>query len=183
MRIEDLPKLSEIRERNRGYELYREEKCESEPERLILRKLLAGGYKPEKQYQIGKFFADFAFPKIKLAIEYDGRGHEGKEQHDVDRHIKIRRMGWSLIRARFMGKFYRVFLNEGANHDFGTSEGAIDYLCGEVIWKLKVATIPEKKLPNPKEMLLKNSLGSAFDRIYHAHSTKRKIIWFNPTTQ
>lgn len=177
MRIEDLPKRSEIKEQSRGYELYREAKCESEPERLMLRELLKSNYKPELQYPIGNFFVDFAFPQIKLAIEYDGIHHLQKQVEDYRRHEKIRALGWTIIRVRNTNGWFKVMVNEKEIWTYKSHLEAIAKAGEEAIWKLKVAMVPERKLPRSEEMLVKNSLGRAFERIQNA--CKKKIIITN----
>lgn len=56
---------------------------------------------PIPQFPLGKFFLDFAFPDIRLAIELDGHEfHKTKEQRtsDAKRQRWIELNGWKLIR-------------------------------------------------------------------------------------
>jgi very-short-patch-repair endonuclease len=72
--------------------------------RLVL--VLRGLPRPELQYQVydafGEFVArlDMAYPLLKLAMEYDGRGHLEAWQHasDARRLNALDASGWSVLR-------------------------------------------------------------------------------------
>ncbi|MGH3976021.1 MAG: endonuclease domain-containing protein [Pseudonocardiaceae bacterium] len=72
--------------------------------RLVL--VLRGLPRPELQYQVyderGEFIArlDLAYPLLKLAIEYDGRGHltGWQQQADARRLNRLDACGWSVLR-------------------------------------------------------------------------------------
>jgi very-short-patch-repair endonuclease len=72
--------------------------------RLVL--VQRGLPRPELQYQIydkfGEFVArvDMAYPLLKLAMEYDGRGHltEWQQQSDASRLNRLEASGWSVLR-------------------------------------------------------------------------------------
>lgn len=72
--------------------------------RLVL--VLRGLPRPELQYKVydelGEFVArlDMAYPQLKLAIEYDGRGHltAWQQQADARRLNKLDECGWSVRR-------------------------------------------------------------------------------------
>jgi len=72
--------------------------------RLVL--VLRGLPRPELQYEVytelGEFVArlDMAYPWLKLAIEYDGRGHltAWQQQSDARRLNKLHACGWSVLR-------------------------------------------------------------------------------------
>ncbi|MGH3801110.1 MAG: endonuclease domain-containing protein [Pseudonocardiaceae bacterium] len=72
--------------------------------RLVL--VLRGLPRPELQYQVyderGEFIArlDLAYPLLKLAIEYDGRGHltAWQQQADARRLNRLDACGWSVLR-------------------------------------------------------------------------------------
>jgi very-short-patch-repair endonuclease len=73
----------------------------SEAER-ILRRLLnqAGLPQPETNYPIGRYFADFAWPHVKLVVEFDGfatHGHKQAFTPDRIRGGKITVRGWSVM--------------------------------------------------------------------------------------
>ena len=44
------------------------------------------GFRFRRQYSIDKFVIDFYCPKVKLAIELDGSGHEEDHMHIYDNH-------------------------------------------------------------------------------------------------
>ena len=52
---------------------------------------------PEMQYRIDKYFADFAFPKEKIVVEFDGPMHEGREMEDEVRKSIIPTRGWTVV--------------------------------------------------------------------------------------
>ena len=72
--------------------------------RLVL--VLRGLPRPELQYTVytalGEFVArlDMAYPLLKLAMEYDGRGHltAWQQQSDARRLNKLDACGWSVLR-------------------------------------------------------------------------------------
>jgi Protein of unknown function (DUF559) len=72
--------------------------------RLVL--VLRGLPRPELQYtvydELGEFIArlDMAYPRLKLAMEYDGRGHltAWQQQADARRFNKLDACGWSVLR-------------------------------------------------------------------------------------
>src|SRR5215213_4487204 len=73
----------------------------SEAER-ILRRLLrqAGLPQPETNYAIGRYFADFAWPRHRLVVEFDGfatHGHKQAFGPDRNRGGKITAKGWSVM--------------------------------------------------------------------------------------
>ncbi|MEW5738322.1 MAG: DUF559 domain-containing protein [Myxococcota bacterium] len=58
------------------------------------------GVKFRRQHPIGPYFADFAAPKLLLAIELDGGGHAEPEQleYDARRDGYLRSLGWTVLR-------------------------------------------------------------------------------------
>lgn len=90
--MRNLPKRKEIKAR------VRLELSESLPEYELNHELLKLGLRGMKQYPVGPFFADIAFPNIKLAIEYDGQGHKGKEEYDKSRDKYFNDNGWGVYR-------------------------------------------------------------------------------------
>ena len=49
------------------------------------------------QYPVGKYFADFADPHQKIAIECDGRAWHSSERDEI-RDQEFKRLGWRVIR-------------------------------------------------------------------------------------
>jgi very-short-patch-repair endonuclease len=58
------------------------------------------GYKFRRQYQIGKYYVDFACVEKKLAVELDGEQHgRAKDlEYDSIRTDFIKKNGWTIIR-------------------------------------------------------------------------------------
>lgn len=61
---------------------------------------------PESQYPVHNldgvaiYFLDFAWPELRIAVEYDGyAAHAGRAQFDAARAEDLRRRGWIVIRA------------------------------------------------------------------------------------
>lgn len=49
-------------------------------------------------YKVCGYYIDIAFPRRKIAVEYDGRfWHEGREQQDQERVDKLVRCGWRVL--------------------------------------------------------------------------------------
>ncbi len=103
--IKNLPKRSEIKKQ------YRPEVSESQPEWELNYCFLRNGLRPDKQYQIGKYFADLAFPEYRLAVEYDGKGHLENPVADFKRHQEISEMGWHILRIMNKGTHYSITLD------------------------------------------------------------------------
>lgn len=75
--------------------------------RLRVRLVLAGLPKPVSQYVIernGRFIGrvDLAWPELKVAVEYDGRWHDDRDQFEADR-ARLNRLvttdGWIILHA------------------------------------------------------------------------------------
>lgn len=86
------------------------------------------GYKEDedftRQYPIGKkFVIDFAFAKERIAIEIDGKDHNGKKQflNDRKRDAFLQNNGWVSIRIKdkdmfgYKGSFYKNLIKEVVN--------------------------------------------------------------------
>jgi len=81
------------------------------PESSLERRFLelvgeAGLVRPEIQYVVPagghEYRADFAYPKLKLAIELDGRHHQQRERREWDarRDEHLAELGWQTIRLQ-----------------------------------------------------------------------------------
>lgn len=108
------------------------ERClESEMEKQIYTLFRDNDLLPQMQYQIGKYFVDFAFPDIKLAIEYDGKQHRTRAVEDCERRKQIKYNGFDIFSIRkyrnykiyafFKGQQYKVY-------DFNTLEELMNCL-------------------------------------------------------
>jgi very-short-patch-repair endonuclease len=107
LRIQDRHRRARGRRRVPGVVDLSDLRAESPMEtrsRLVL--VLRGLPRPELQYQVydefGEFVArlDMAYPGLKLAMEYDGRGHltAWQQEADVRRLNKLDECGWSVRR-------------------------------------------------------------------------------------
>ncbi len=67
-----------------------------------LRKKQILGVRFRRQFSIGNYIVDFYSPKIKLAIEIDGKSHdtETKREYDATREKEIRQLGINMLRFR-----------------------------------------------------------------------------------
>lgn len=61
----------------------------------------AGVLDCRQQHQVGRYVLDFAWPKLKIAIEADGRVHraDATYQHDRIRDAWLRGQGWLVFRV------------------------------------------------------------------------------------
>ena len=50
------------------------------------------------QYPVGRFFADFADPKMKVVVECDGLAYHIDQLRDARRDDEMRRLGWRVFR-------------------------------------------------------------------------------------
>jgi very-short-patch-repair endonuclease len=67
-----------------------------------IRKKQVLGVRFRRQFSIGNYIVDFYSPKIKLAIEIDGKSHdrESKREYDATREAEIRQLGINMLRFR-----------------------------------------------------------------------------------
>lgn len=56
------------------------------------------GYQFMRQKPIGNYIVDFYCSKLKLVIEIDGEGHEGRFSYDMQRQQFLESMGLTVIR-------------------------------------------------------------------------------------
>lgn len=82
-------------------------RAESPAESWFLLTLVDGGLPvPEQQYPVTDlngneiYRLDFAWPDVRVAVEYDGyESHESRQDADAARDADLRRRGWTVIRA------------------------------------------------------------------------------------
>jgi very-short-patch-repair endonuclease len=77
-------------------------RAESLPESVTRVHLVQAGFEVVPQYRVtvgSRVVArvDLALPKLKIAIEYDGRWHEAQRALDNDRLAALRAAGWTVI--------------------------------------------------------------------------------------
>lgn len=65
---------------------------------------------PEMQFKVDKYFIDFAFPDIKVGVEYDGAHHNTLKHtnDDLERDIKLAEFGWSTLRIYRVDNSFRL---------------------------------------------------------------------------
>jgi very-short-patch-repair endonuclease len=51
-----------------------------------------------RQHPIGRYFADFACPALKLVIEIDGDFHALQADYDAQRDADMQELGWKVVR-------------------------------------------------------------------------------------
>lgn len=79
-------------------------------EETVYEELIKYGLEPRTQFPVGMFRIDLAFPKLKLAIEADGKDfHSSEEQKKRDwyRQSRLEEQGWKF--ERFDGSFIHRF--------------------------------------------------------------------------
>ena len=56
-----------------------------------------------RELNVGKWFIDFAFPDLKLAIEVDGKQHEYEERKisDLEKDRHLNELGWIVFRIKW----------------------------------------------------------------------------------
>jgi very-short-patch-repair endonuclease len=62
--------------------------------------LTGGGRGVLAGWAVGPYFLDMAYPELKIAVEYDGRGHlkPARAQHDLRRQAYLTAAGWTVLR-------------------------------------------------------------------------------------
>lgn len=106
MEIKNLQKRKEVKEN------YRPEISGSPMEAELKYLLLKEGLRPEQQYKVDYYFADFAFPNCRLLVEYDGAKHMENPVKDFKRHEFLRGKGWNILRIMRKENWYQIMLNE-----------------------------------------------------------------------
>ena len=71
-------------------------------ERNIFCQIRSTPFKFMPEYQVGKYYCDFANPEIGIAIEADGKQHEDNTDYDLERDQYIESRGLKVY--RFKGK-------------------------------------------------------------------------------
>ena len=68
------------------------------------------GLDPVPQYYVQGYYADFAFPDVRLLVEADGAIHEdaAHRQHDRKRDWILKRQGWTVKRFRGSTIYHRA---------------------------------------------------------------------------
>jgi very-short-patch-repair endonuclease len=79
------------------------------------------GLKWRRQAPIGRYFADFACPALRLIVELNGEGHADQAAYDAARTLELERFGWRVVR----------FANGEVRDDM---EGVLRRLLTEVRW-------------------------------------------------
>lgn len=103
------------------------------------------GYKEnsdfEKQYPVGcAFVVDIAFPKVRLAIEIDGKSHNSRKQKnkDLKRDLFLRENGWIVLRIKDE-EFY--------DRRLSFNKYLIKYIVDERVEQLKTGVLQEIEIP------------------------------------
>jgi very-short-patch-repair endonuclease len=86
---------------------------ETEAEKQVRSWIIEAGLKYEKQYKIGKHFADFAIPDKRLLIEADGAYWHKDQQKDIERDRQIMSVlpDWTLIHLHFTERRFSKNIN------------------------------------------------------------------------
>ena len=66
----------------------------------ILRGRQLCGLKFRREHPIDRFIADFACEAKKLVVEVDGGYHDEIGDRDIEREVRLRQLGWDVIRFR-----------------------------------------------------------------------------------
>lgn len=76
----------------------------SYPEKVTIDYFNQNNIKFEREFKIGKYFIDFAFPDKKIGLEIDGRTHEDVVVIEKDKRKKefIESLGWKLYRIKWI---------------------------------------------------------------------------------
>src|SRR3990167_2826259 len=93
MEIEGFKKRAEVKS------MFRATGSESPMEAELYCEFLKVGLRGEKQYSVGPFFADIAFPEYKIVVEYDGEAYHQNKQKDNERDVYFEKYGWTIFRV------------------------------------------------------------------------------------
>jgi very-short-patch-repair endonuclease len=118
MEINGLPKRKEIREEWEARKVRSETQnpawcLESGAERALYTAFRDHCLLPEMQYNIGPYFADFAFPRVRIVVEYDGPQHIARKDRDAERDSFLIGKGWTVFRIARNEWGYAVRKNGG----------------------------------------------------------------------
>lgn len=69
-------------------------------EARLYRAMTARGLNPVPQFNVGRFYPDFAFPDLKTAVEADGKDYHSGERkaRDEERDRLLQHDGWTVLR-------------------------------------------------------------------------------------
>lgn len=62
--------------------------------------LISLGLRPQRNYAVGRYAIDFAWPRKKIGVEVDSTRHRLTEEHDRQRDATLRQAGWKIFRVR-----------------------------------------------------------------------------------
>lgn len=118
-----------------------EQRCESQFERDVLRRILQRGYRRVRtQHKVGGFRIDIVIEgsESRLAVECDGDAWHGADQWDADRirQQKLERAGWTFERIRASAFYRKPELVLGS---LWTRLDELDIRTGDLIGRLNAA--------------------------------------------
>lgn len=58
------------------------------------------------QYRVNKYSLDFAWPLKRVYIEIDGSQHENNKEYDNIRDTKLKSLGWTVLRVKWIDLFH-----------------------------------------------------------------------------
>jgi very-short-patch-repair endonuclease len=111
---------------------------------------------PITQYNIGKYFIDFAFPVHKIGVEFDGPEHENQKERDLEREEYIRSQGWDVVRIMRRNSFlkYEIVVNQENHGHYRTMKMAVNVIANrirELNGKGPIDCFPEAEDDNNEE--------------------------------
>jgi hypothetical protein len=104
---------------------------------------------PTLQSPVGPFFLDFAFPDVRIAIEYDGSYHRQRRASDAARDSFVSQRGWTTYRIELAdNKFFAIRKNGEFHSLIPTLSSSITYLSNIIKQeRLLLHPIPSKFTP------------------------------------
>ena len=82
------------------------------------------------QYRVNKYSLDFAWPLKRIYIEIDGSQHEKNKNYDNIRDTKLKSLGWTVLRIKWIDLFHETkkYINIMKNFVDNANEQKINWI-------------------------------------------------------
>ena len=89
---------------------------------------------PVLQYPIGNYFVDFAFPDLRVVVEYDGIEHENQKEKDLEREKYLDSQGWIVVRIVRQNSLlkYKVLVDQREYGQYGRLKNVVSDITNEI---------------------------------------------------
>jgi hypothetical protein len=115
----------------------------------------------QKQFPIGPFFVDLAYPEVMLAVEYDGAEFHNPEK-DKERDLYIGKLGWTVLRVRKLAHLF--FLSRNGDDICGGPMDLIAEWIDEIFERRRYKYNYERRFENEEAEFARLDLGAFYQK-------------------